>query len=218
MGGTFKGFGVIYIGLIDLHRAGEFKTSLVNTVYTAFSCVGCEYDMRIESHSEWTGTLEANHIFRDISSCQPNLIEGTRDPSRIFFFLFLCISFLEIVTNTMGRVVPPSAKFWIRHWLIQSFEPISYFVVNFIYRQSFFSAVFTGWLSDRYPLRILVLIGATLSMIGFVMSDFAPNIYVVIAGYGVITVWLLYSIATFKLSKETKHKYRVQETFALSVK
>ena len=52
LGGTFKGFGVIYIGLIDLHRAGEFKTSLVNTVYTAFSCVGCEYDPKIESHSK----------------------------------------------------------------------------------------------------------------------------------------------------------------------
>ena len=51
----------------------------------------------------------------------------------------------------------------------------------------FFSAVFTGWLSDRYPLRILVLIGATFAMIGFVMSAFAPNIYVVIIGYGVIT-------------------------------
>ena len=50
-----------------------------------------------------------------------------------------------------------------------------------------FPAVFTGWLSDRYPLRILVLIGATLAMIGFVMSAFAPNIYVVIIGYGVVT-------------------------------
>ena len=47
-----------------------------------------------------------------------------------------------------------------------------------------FSAVVTGWLSDRYSLRILVLIGAVLSMTAFVVSSFAPNIYVVIIGYG----------------------------------
>ena len=54
--------------------------------------------------------------------------------------------------------------------------------------------MFTGWLSDRYPLRILVLIGAIGAMIGFVMSAFASNIYIVIIGYGVITGLIIYCI------------------------
>ena len=56
-------------------------------------------------------------------------------------------------------------------------------------------------------------------MVGFVMSAFAPNIYVVIAGYGVMTGLItIYSIATFRLLNETKHKYRDQETFAFECK
>ncbi len=46
LGGTYKAFGVLYIGLVDLFRAGEFRTSLVSVVYSGCSCVGCQSHTR----------------------------------------------------------------------------------------------------------------------------------------------------------------------------
>ena len=42
MGGTFKSFGVIYVGLIELYDAGEFTTSLASMSNTVITCIGCE--------------------------------------------------------------------------------------------------------------------------------------------------------------------------------
>ena len=37
MGDTFQAFGVIYVGLLDLHSAGEFTTSLTSMVHSDVS-------------------------------------------------------------------------------------------------------------------------------------------------------------------------------------
>ena len=42
LGGTTNSFGVMYVGLIDLFRAGEFQTSLVSVTYSVCSCLGCK--------------------------------------------------------------------------------------------------------------------------------------------------------------------------------
>ena len=48
------------------------------------------------------------------------------------------------------------------------------------------TAILTGRLSDRFPIRYIVVTGAVLATIGFVVSSFATNIYFVIFGYGVL--------------------------------
>ena len=49
-----------------------------------------------------------------------------------------------------------------------------------------FLAMFTGWLADRFPHRNIVVAGAVIATVGFVISSFATNIYLVIFGYGVL--------------------------------
>ena len=49
-----------------------------------------------------------------------------------------------------------------------------------------FPAMFTGWLADRFPHRNIVVAGAVIATVGFVISSFATNIYLVIFGYGIL--------------------------------
>ena len=42
MGDTFQAFGVIYVGLLDLHPAGEFTTSLTSMVHSIVCTLGCK--------------------------------------------------------------------------------------------------------------------------------------------------------------------------------
>ena len=49
-----------------------------------------------------------------------------------------------------------------------------------------FLAMFTGWLADRFPHRNIVVAGALIATVGFVISSFATNIYLIIFGYGIL--------------------------------
>ena len=49
-----------------------------------------------------------------------------------------------------------------------------------------FLAMLTGWLADRFPHRNIVVAGAVIATVGFVISSFATNIYLVMFGYGVL--------------------------------
>ena len=45
MGGTFKAFGIIYVGLLDVFGAGEFTTSLATTVHSVVCIFACEFSI-----------------------------------------------------------------------------------------------------------------------------------------------------------------------------
>ena len=44
----------------------------------------------------------------------------------------------------------------------------------------------TGSLCDKFPLRNIVVVGAVIAAVGFAISAFATNIYLVIFGYGIL--------------------------------
>ncbi len=48
------------------------------------------------------------------------------------------------------------------------------------------AALVTGWLSDRFPHRNIVVTGAVMAAAGFATAAFASDIHVVILGYGVL--------------------------------
>ena len=50
-----------------------------------------------------------------------------------------------------------------------------------------FTGLITGYLADKISIRWTVIFGAVVSLAGFTISAFGPNIYYTIIGYGVLT-------------------------------
>ena len=69
MGGTFKSFGVIYIGLVELYQAGEFTTSLVSVINTVIGCIGCKYINITAPPFVDSDVVPVQHIENDHREC-----------------------------------------------------------------------------------------------------------------------------------------------------
>ena len=72
-----------------------------------------------------------------------------------------------------------------------------------------FAGLITGYLADKISIRWTVIFGAVLSLAGFTISAFGPNIYYTIIGYGVLT-GNLPPVTSFKAkTNKTVFKYKI---------
>ena len=64
----------------------------------------------------------------------------------------------------------------------------------------FVKALLTGWLTEKYGARILVVLGGIQAAVGFVICGYSPDLLGVIMGFGIIGK--NYTITTVMVEKK----------------